>query len=329
MKSPRVLAVGCILLALITRLTAGAQQSGTVRRIGWLGFGSSTSLLPLAEPFRQRLRELGYVEGRNLAFEYRWADGRPERLPSLAAELVHLRVDLLVCGTQPAPLACRKATTTIPILTLVALDPVGTGLAVSLARPGDNVTGLTWEVSPELSQKQPELLKEILPRLVHAAVLWDPTCRGLPAMLREAQVAAQKLGATLHPVAVSGPDDFEAAFAAIKKSRTGALIVLAHPLFYRHQRQIIDFAATNHLLAIYFTREFVEGGGLMAYGPDQPALYRRAAEYTDRIMKGAKPGDLPMEQPTKFELVINRKTAKSLGLTIPPSLLVLAEQIIE
>jgi putative tryptophan/tyrosine transport system substrate-binding protein len=285
--------------------------------------------LPLAEPFRRRLAELGYVEGENLAFEYRWGEGRVERLPELAAELVHANVDLIVAATQPAALAVKRLPGTIPIVMNVAIDPVESGLVASLARPGGNVTGLTWEVGPELSQKLVEIIKEAVPSISRLAALWDPTFPGQAARLNEMKAAAQALGIILRPIEFERPEAITGAFSILTKERPDALLVPTHPLYYRHQREIIDFTAEHRLPAIYFTREFVDAGGLISYGPSQKWLYRREAVYVDKIFRGAKPGELPMEQPSVFELVINLKTAKVLSLAIPTSLLVHADEVIE
>jgi len=267
------------------------------------------------------------VEGQNFAIEERWAEGRAERLPDLAADLVRLKVDVIVTGSTPGARAAKQATTKIPIIAVVVGDPVGTGLVASLARPGGNLTGLS-DITVDLSAKRLELLKEVAPTASRVAVLWNPTHPTNPLQLRETQVAAQALGLTLQPVVVGSSDELERAFAAMMRERASALLVLAETLTLLHRRRLADLAAKNRLPAMYPFREQAEAGGLMSYGPSIPDMYRRAAVYVDKILKGAKPADLPVEQPTRFELVINLKTAKALRLTIPPSVLIRAEEVI-
>jgi putative ABC transport system substrate-binding protein len=304
-------------------LAADAQQPAKVPRIGILRPGSPPD--PLVEGFQQGLRDLGYVEGRNISIEYRWAGGREERLPSLAADLVRLKVDVIVAGA--AAVAAKQATATIPIVMPVSADPVKLGLVSSLARPGGNVTGLT-SLSDELPGKWLELMKETLPRVSRMAVLWDPA--NDPGQVRISEVAARSLGLQLQVLKVGRPDGFETAFAGAQTNRAGAFIVLGSPFFYTHRTRLVALAAQHRLPTIYAQREFVVGsGGLMSYGADFRDLFRRAATYVDKILKGAKPSDLPVEQPTKFELVVNFKTAKALGLTIPQSLLLRADEVIQ
>ena len=308
-------------------LAVEAQPAAKVPRVGLLGLGSAESS-PLFEALRQGLRERGWVEGHNIAFEDRTTVGHYSRLPDVAAELVRLRVDVIVTlGTTPA-LAARKAAGTIPIVTTAGSDPVEMGLATSLARPGGNVTGLTSS-GRELVGKRIELLKEALPRLSRIAVLWNPESRTQPLSLRDAEAAAKSLGLQIRPAEVRGPEDLEKAFASIAHERPEALALLASNMFRAHRVRIVELAARHRLPATFSDRGFVEAGGLMSYGPDEKAIFRQLANYVDRILKGAKPGDLPIEQPTKFELVINMKTAKALGLTIPHSLLQRADQIIQ
>jgi len=311
-------------------LAASAQQAAKVPRIGYLS-GNLAAAPHLPEAFRQGLRDLGYVEGRNLVIEYRDVEGKYERLPALAAELVALKVDVILAGGTPQPLAAKQATRTIPIVFAGAADAVTSGLVASLARPGGNVTGLSV-LLPELVGKSLEQLKQAVPRVSRIAVLWHPG--GFPErtekdMLKAAEVAARALGVRLQFVEARGPEDFDRAFSDMTRARAGALTVLASNMLLGERRRIVDLAAKNRLPGVYGVREFVDAGGLMSYGPDLADMFRRAATYVDKILKGAKPGDLPVEQPTKFELVINLKTAKALGLTIPQSLLGRADEIIQ
>jgi putative ABC transport system substrate-binding protein len=310
-------------------LGAEGQQAGKVPRVAYLSASSAASDTWGVEAFRQGLRALGYVEGRNIVIEYRWADGRFERLPALAADLARLGVDVVVATGTPAALAARNATGTIPIIFVTSGDPVGSGLVASLARPGGNVTGLSLMSTLAISGKQLELLKEAFPTLRQVAVLANPANLPTAGLLTEAELAARPLGLRLRVVQVREPKEFDDAFAMMKNERAPALLVIADPLVNDNRARIVAFAATNRLPAIYPYRTFVDAGGLMSYGVDLSDLSRRAATYVDKILKGAKPADLPVEQPTKFELVINLKTAKTLGITIPPSLLLRADQIIE
>ncbi len=288
-------------------------------------------MLRLTEAFGQGLGERGYVDGRNIAIEYRWAEGSLDRLPGLAADLVRLKVDVIVVGSTPSALAAKQATKTIPIVAAVMADPVGDGLVASLGRPGGNVTGFTF-IAPELVPKRLQLLQEAIPRVSRVAALWHPGAQGEHTtrdMLKEAEVAARALGMELQLLGVEGPNDFDRAFSAMTREHAGALIVFAGPMLYAERKRIVDFAAKQRLPAIYAWREPVAAGGLMSYGANIPDLFRRAAAHVDKILKGAKPGDLPVEQPTKFELVINLKTAKTLGLTIPQSVLIRADEVIQ
>jgi putative ABC transport system substrate-binding protein len=273
------------------------------------------------------LRELGYVEGQNLTVEYRWGDGDAARLPALAAELVRLRVDVLVATSNPAILAATQATRSIPIVFTASSDPVATGLVASLAHPGGNVTGLSL-VTPELSGKRLQLLREALPQLTRVALLWDAGHVGMADRVRETETAARQLGVTLRVEWVQDPAGLDRAFAALAQARPDAFLTTVEPFTVRHRQRIVDFAAQHRLPAMYEEREFVDAGGLMAYGPSLAANYRRAATYMDKLLRGAKPADLPVEQPTKFELVLNLKTAKALGLTIPQSILLRADEVI-
>jgi putative tryptophan/tyrosine transport system substrate-binding protein len=313
--------VGGILAA---PLAAEAQTAEKVYRIGMLGSSSSD---PLVEAFKQGLRELGYVEGRNIMVEYRSAEGRPDRLPDLAADLVRLKVDVIVASSQGA-VAAKQATTTIPIVMPIITDPVRLGLVASLAKPGGNATGFATQ-NDELPGKWMELVKETLPNASRVAVLFHPTYDG-GVQLKASEAAARSLGVRLQALKVERPDDFGTAFAAVQKNRAEALIISSSPLFYTHRARLVEFAAKHRIPTIYHQSEFVVGsGGLMSYGPDFHDLFRRSATYVDKILKGAKPADLPVEQPTKFELVINLKTAKTLGLTIPQALLLRADQVIQ
>ena len=317
------LAVAVAIAILVAPFAAKAQEAGKVARIGMLTASSS----PFVEAFKQGLRELGYVEGRNIVIEYRSTDGRDERLPGLVADLVRLKVDIIVASSQGA-VAARQATTAIPIVMPIITDPVRLGLVASLARPGGNATGFATQ-NDELPGKWMELVKETLPKVSRVAVLFHPTYDG-GVQLKASEAAARSLGVRLQALKVEHPDDFANAFAEVQKNRAEALVVSSSGLFYAHRTRLVEFAAKHRLPTIYHQSEFVvESGGLMSYGPDFRDLFRRSATYVDKILKGAKPGDLPVQQPTKFELVINMKTAKALGLTVPPSLLLRADQVIE
>jgi putative ABC transport system substrate-binding protein len=308
---------------------AHAQQPTKVHRIGYLGPGAKSVLPSALDAFRQELRRLGYVEGQNLTIEYRWAGGRDDRLPGLAAELVRLKVDAIVVeGHTPAIQAAKKVTETIPIVMGVSGDPVRTGLVASLARPGGNVTGLSIQ-TPELAPKRLELLKEAFPRLARLAVLWNVANPVKVLDWQETQAAAKALGLGLQSLEVRAPADFARVFDTAAKDRADALIVFADGLTNAHLRQILEFAATTRLPAMYPFREYVDAGGLLSYAPSYTDLFRRAAVYVDKILKGTKPADLPIESATTFEFAVNMKTAKALGLTIPPSLLMRADQVIE
>jgi putative ABC transport system substrate-binding protein len=311
-------------------LAAEAQQAAKIARIGFLA--TNLAATPHSrEAFLQGLRDLGYVEGRNVVIEYRDAEGKLDRLPALAAELVALKVDVIVAPPTVAALAAKQATRTLPIVFAVAGDPVQSGLITSLARPGGNVTGLST-LALELVGKRLELLKQAVPGVTRVAVLWQPGGQGERTdknLLKEADVAARALGVRLQFVEARRPADFDRAFADMTRARTGALTVLGNNMFIIERRRLVDLAAKTRLPAVYGGREFVDAGGLMAYAPNAADLFRRAATYVDKILKGANPADLPVEQPTKFELVINLKTAKALGLTIPQSVLGRADEVIQ
>ena len=310
-------------------LGADAQRPGKVPRIGYLGYSSAALEPHLVGAFRQGLRDLGHVEGQNIVIEYRWAEGKLDRFPDLVADLVRLKVDVIVTAGTPGALAAKQATRTIPIVMASSADPVGTGLVASLARPGGNVTGLA-SISSELAGKRLEMLKEVVPRLSRLAVLWNPANPVNAIGLNQTRIAAQALRVTLQPVVeVRAADEFDAAFATISRAHPGALVVLPDRFFYGQRARIVNFAAKNRLPAMYSVREFVDAGGLMSYAASNTDMFRRAATFVHKILKGAKPADLPVEQPTRFELVVNLKTAKSLGLTIPQSILMRADQVIQ
>jgi ABC-type uncharacterized transport system substrate-binding protein len=322
--------LGLTLCALLLALceSAEAQQPKKIPRIGFLGSlsASASSGQSREEAFRQGLRELGYVEGKNIVIEYRYADGKFERLPGLAAELVRLEVDILVARGAPAAHAAKNATSTIPIVMGNAADPVGTGLVASLARPGGNITGLS-DFNSGVITKRLELLKEVVPTVSRVAVLLNPANPTNPPQLKEVQAVAPALGVTLLSLELKGADDIEHAFTAMKKERTGAVLVIGGAAG-NHVPRLAELVVKNRLPTIWSSIEVVETGGLMSYGTNFADLYRRAATYVDKILKGAKPADLPIEQPMKFEFVINLKTAKQIGLTIPPNVLARADRVI-
>jgi len=315
-------------LLLATGTFAKAQQPTKISRIGYLAATSAASDLPRFEAFRQGLRALGHVEGLNIAIESRYTEGKFDQLPELAAELVGLKVDILVAVTTNAALAAKNATRTIPIFFFGVTDPVAAGLVDSLARPGGNITGLT-NVASVLSGKRLELLKETIPKLSRVAVLWDPKSPGSTPQWNESQLAARELGLQVHSMAVSSADKYEGAFKEAIQARCAALAVTANPLVNSNQKQVVDLASKNRLPAIYGRADFVDIGGLMSYSPIFTAQGQVAARFVDKILKGTKPADLPVEQPTKFELVINLKTAKALGLVIPPVVMMRAEKVIK
>jgi ABC-type uncharacterized transport system substrate-binding protein len=326
---PIRLAIVLTVSLVLAPYAADAQQPAKIPRIGFLSHSSGPN--PDIDAFRQGLRELGWIEGQNIAVEYRWAAGRQDQLPALVAELVRLRVDVIVTSSTPAAQAAKQATTTIPIVATFVADPVGSGLVASLARPGGNVTGLST-LAAELVAKRLELLKEVVSGVTRVAVLWQPGVFGertIRNMLEQTEIAGRALGVQVQFVEARRPDDFERAFSTMKKGRVGALLVFPSPMLFEASRRVVAHAAESRLPAVYAWREATEAGGLMSYATDFPDMYRRTATYVDKILKGAKPADLPVEQPTRSELVINLKTAKALGLTIPTSLLVRADQVIE
>jgi putative tryptophan/tyrosine transport system substrate-binding protein len=310
-------------------LAARAQPTGKVSRIGFIVTGTPNETGHLIQALNKGLRELGYVEGRNVVFERRFGEGRQEKLPALAAELVQLKVDVIVTGSNPVIAAVKQATATIPVVMAVSRDPVGANFIASLARPGGNITGLANDADPEIIGKNLELLKEAAPPVSRVAFLWNPVPPGAGTSKHAVESAARSLGVTLQSVEVRRPTEFEGAFAAMVRERANGVVVAQDPIALGSRSQVVLLAARSRLPAVYGVREFAEAGGLMSYGPNIADQFRRAAFYVDRILKGAKPGDLPVEQATKFELVINLKTAKALDLTIPPSLLARADQVIE
>jgi putative ABC transport system substrate-binding protein len=312
-------------------LSVRAQQPAQVPRIGYLSPGSASAgvFLPRDEAFRQGLRDLGYVEGTNIAIDYRFAEGQFDRLADLAAELVRLKVDVIVTVVTQASVAAKEATGTIPIVMVAVSDPVGSKLVASLPRPGANVTG-TSSMTADVVGKSLELLKEAVPKVSRVAVLWNPENTMFQAhLLRETEAAAGVLAVQLKAFGVRDSGEFDGAFSAITESAVHALLVLGDPMLALHRKRIVDFAETRRLPAMYGVKEFTAAGGLMAYGADMTDRFRRAAAYVDKILKGVRPADLPVEQPTKFELVINLKTARALGLDVPSMLLARADEVIE
>jgi putative ABC transport system substrate-binding protein len=315
--------------ALAAPLGSFAQQQGKIWRVGFLSLRRPASLnSDFYGAFLQGMRDLGYVEGKNLVIEWRFADGKLERLPELAAELVKLKVDVIVAAGPQAISAAQKATVTIPIVMATAPDPVGSGFVKSLAHPGGNITGLS-NISADISPKQLEMLLSIVPKLSRVAVLVNPTNSSHATVLKNVQGAAQRIAVTILSLDARTPQEIEKAFSAMAREKAGAVIVARDGLLIQQARQIAALAVKYRMPSIHGIREYVEAGGLMSYGPSLTDNFRRAATYVDKIFKGAKPGDLPVEQPTKLELIINGKTAKALGLTIPQSLLISADKVIE
>jgi putative ABC transport system substrate-binding protein len=309
-------------------LAAQGQQTGKLYRIGFLGNSTAALEAHLVGPFRDGLHELGYLEGRNALIEYRWAEGQYERFPALIAELIALKVDVIVTAGTPATLAVKKATTSVPLVMVAVGDPVATGIVASLKRPGGNITGLT-SIAEETEGKRLELLREVLPTVSRVAVLSNPENPSLLATLKEMRAAAQVLGMKLQVLEVRTSGELEETFKVILRERPGALLVMGDRLFLHNRQRMMNFATKQLLPVVPVHPELVEAGGLTSFGPSYPGMHRRAAYFVDRILKGAKPADLPVERPTKFELVINLKTAKALGLTIPPSVLGRADQVIQ
>jgi ABC-type uncharacterized transport system substrate-binding protein len=322
-------AVVVLILVLAIAPAVEGQPSPKTVRVGYLEFGSAAPGTPYLEAFRRGLRERGWIDGQNTVIDVRYADGRQDRLPELAAALVRLRVDIIFASTTPSALAAKQATTTIPIVIGFVADPVGSGLVPRLARPGGNITGWTHLAGVELNAKRLELLKEAVPEAIRIAALWNPSNPIHGPSLKVIKAAAQRLKVQLHAMSVRNPQDLEGAFSAMTQERVQALTVPPDGMFLAHQARIIDLASTHRIPAMYGVRELAGAGGLMAYGVNLPEMYRHGAFFVDRILKGAKPADLPLEQPTQFELIINLTTAKALGLRIPQSLLIRADQLIE
>ena len=313
---------------LTVAMVAHAQQPTRVPRIGYLTTASLSAFATRTEAFRQGLRELGYIEGKNILIEYRYADGKPDRVPALADELVRIKVDIIVTGGAPATLSAKDATRTIPIVMASDADPVGSGVVASLARPGGNITGFST-LATDISGKRLELLKEIVPKLSHVAVFGTSTYPGNGQALKEMEVAAREFGMKLQYLDVLDSNNIANAFREASRAHTDAVLVLASPVFISQRTRITDLVIKNRVPAIYPNGEYVEDGGLMSYGANNADLFRRAADYVDKILKGAKPADLPVEQPTKFEFIINLKAAKQIGLTIPPNVLARADRVIK
>ena len=322
------LAVALAVSLALAPLAVEAQETLRVWRIGFLGAGSRSSADPRVEAIRRGFQELGYAEGRNLALEFRWAGGNADRLPALAAELARVKVDAIVTQGTQATDAARRAVTSIPIVFAVAGDPVGTGLVASLARPGGNVTGLT-DIAPEIAGKRLELLREAVPGIARIAVLWNPANPSAAPQMKDTAAVGRSLGLSVRSLEVRDGSQLDGAFATAAQDKARAVIVLSDGALYAQRVQIARSAAKHRLLCVAWTPEFAESGCVMAYGANVVELHRRAAVLVDKILKGANPGDLPVEQPTTFELVINLKTAKTLGLTIPPTLRLRADKVIE
>jgi len=323
------LTVVLVLGLLAAPSSAEAQQAARIPRVVYLSVNPWTANLYLLDAFREQLRQLGHAEGETVLIELRHADGKPGQLPRVTAELVRSKPDVILASNPRVVLAAIHATTTIPIVFTAIINPLGAGIVANLARPAGNVTGVSWDPTPDLAGKQLELLRETVPRASRLALLWNPDTPGSIAFVERARAAAQALGVALQSLEVRTPAEFQGAFGAMANERAGGALVLGSAFAYVHRDQIARLAAQHRLPAIYGNRDSVDGGGLMSYGPSLVDQHRRAAYYVDKILKGAKPGDLPVEQPTKFELVINLKTAKALGLTIPPPLLLRADQVME
>ncbi len=322
------LAVVLTLSLALTPLAAESQPARKVPRIGWLGLPGQAGNADIISGFWEGLRQLGYTEGKNITIEYRFAEGRAERLSNLAVELVNLHMDAIVVIGGQAATAAKQATSTIPIVMVSVGDPVGAGLVASLAKPGGNLTGLS-AAHGDISVKWLELLREVVPRAARIGYLEDPNSPMSPIFLRQILGAARTLGVSMQVFPITSPDNVESQLTAMSQARMQALVVDSTPIPRTRQKEIVAFAARNHLPAMYGGRDYVDAGGLMSYNPSRPDMGRQGALYVDKILKGAKPGDLPVEQPTKFELVINLKTAKALGLTIPQSILVRADEIMQ
>ena len=313
---------------LLGSLAAQAQQTGNVYRIGFLGNSTAALEANLVGPFREGLRELGYVEGRNVVIEYRWAEGKYDRFPALIGELLALKVAVIVTAGTPATLAVKKATTSVPLVMSAVGDPVGSGIVPSLSHPGGNITGLT-AISTEMDAKRLQLLREVVPSVSYIALLWNSSSPLQVLAEKQVQAAAQVLRMRVLSLGVKTEEEIKSALAVMARERPDALLVLADRLLLHHRALIMDFATRHRLPGVHAYRELVEAGGLMSYGPSYADMHRRAAYFVDRILKGAKAGDLPVERPAKFDLVINMKAAKALGLTIPQSVLLRATDVIQ
>jgi ABC-type uncharacterized transport system substrate-binding protein len=332
---PREVMVSAYMLRLVAALVAAlhvapvvAQQPTPMPRIGFVMPGSAEASSGLINAFREGLRELGYVEGTNIQIDFRWQPAdKPELLPGIASDLVRTNPDVLVGPTTPQALALKQATSTIPIVMVVPSDPIGTRLVESLARPGGNVTGLTW-MSNDIMAKRLDLLKQALPKISRVGDIWNPTNPATQRDFKEIEAAARKLGLTIHSAEVRGPNDFSNAFSSLTRARVDALILQTDQLTWIHRQQLATLTVQNRLPTIFFAREYVDGGGLMSYGASLEDLYRRSARYVDKVLRGASPAELPVEQPTKFELVVNLKAAKALGITIPEAILLRATEVL-
>ena len=324
----KIIALFTVATFIVASVRLAQAQPTKIPRIGYLATVSLSAIPARIKAFRQGLRDLGYVEGKNISIEYRFAEGKPDHLPGLAAELVRLKVDIIVTAGPPATRAAKEATNTIPIVMTNEADPVGTGFIASLARPGGNITGLST-LAPELSGKRLEILKEVVPKASRVAVLGTSTAPGYAQVLKEIELAAGAFKVQLQYLDVLDPKDIETAFRAAKKKGADAILTLNSPILQSHRAQIAELAVKNRLPAIYYHSLYVEAGGLMSYGVNQTDLDRRAATFVDKILKGRKPADLPVEQPMKFEFIINLKAAKQIGLTIPPNVLVRANKVIQ
>jgi putative ABC transport system substrate-binding protein len=323
-----IIVVAFAISVLITPLASQAQPRGHVPRLGYLGTSSASLEAELVKALREGLREHGYIDGQNIVIEYRWAEGNYQRFPDLVADLVKLKVDLILTTGTPGAFAAKRATQTIPIVMAVTGDAVATGLVSSLARPGGNLTGFTTMV-PDLEGKRLEILREVLPKLATLVVLLNTSNPLTAVQLERARASAKPLGIQLQPVDLQRPEDFKDAFARVARHRPDAITMVADRFLLAHRTQIVDFVARTRLPAMYPYRDFVAAGGLMSYAPSYEDLFRRSATYVDKILRGAKPSDLPIEQPTKFEFLVNLKTARMLGVPIPPSLLLRADQVLE
>jgi putative ABC transport system substrate-binding protein len=314
--------------AAVTPVAAQAQQAAKIRRIGFLGNSTAALEANLVGPFRNELRVLGYEEGRNIHIEYRWADGNYSRFPSLVAELLAANVEVIVTAGTPATLAVKRATSTVPLVMVAVGDPIGVGIVQSLARPGGNITGLS-SIAPELEGKRLELLREIVPTLSHVAVFWNPANAFHISSMTQVRVAAEKLQLKLLNLAVSKTEDLDGAFDAILSAKPQALLILADRVYLHNRKRMMDFATANRLPSVLPYRELVEAGGLMSFGPSYEDMHKRAADFVEKILRGAKPNDLPVELPTKFDLRVNVKAAEAIGVKIPEAFLLRADQVIE